>query len=174
MKLKDYRTRPGSPDSRQPQPPPDHPSGDWAHDLRARMDEWDLRLQEAENDVRRFREMLRSANALLEAYHLPMGGVMGDLYEEGVRLSARDLLIRLLRDAGKPLAWSEIHRRVSALPDPPTPGALTNAFYHNTTGGTRCFVPLGGKHAGLAGRDEGWEPSEMTDGESNGKKLDPA
>ncbi len=71
-----------------------------------------------------------------------------------VRLSAKDVLRVTLEQAGGPISLRELVVRASSTPDSPSPAALTNAFYHNTRSGARCFVALGNGLVGLAGRDE--------------------
>lgn len=89
-------------------------------------------------------------------------------------MSAKERLIRVLSEAGRPLKWSELQTRVTQGSNPPTPGTVASAYYHNTRSGDRCFVPLPDGYAGLAGRDENWEPDpdlSQMELESDGRRT---
>jgi hypothetical protein len=139
----------------------------WIDSLRPKLEVMDNEIGELESRLNRLREMRHNLAMLIQSAEgnalpnsVPYRLATTRTSTNGKRLTARGCLTRVLREAGQPLAWGEVQRRVSEFPNPPTPGALTSAFYHNTKGGSHTFLALGRGYAGLAGRDEGWEPND--------------
>ncbi|HTE21029.1 MAG TPA: hypothetical protein VK689_21900 [Armatimonadota bacterium] len=132
-------------------------------DLFARKAKLDEDIQHTEEQLHAMRGMRHGIAAVLEAagygpHTFPSDTASRKVSGKGERLSAKDCLLKVLRDAGRPLPWADLQSRVSQLPNPPTASAITSAYYHNTKGGARCFLPVGDGYAGLTGRDEGWQP----------------
>ena len=139
----------------------------WVEELTPKLEGIDREIADVEVKLQRLRSMRQGLSQLIEAardearpghssFHARPDGPMSN----GRKLPARECLIRVLRGAGRPLAWHEVQLRVAEFSHPPTPGALTSAFYHNTKGGSRTFLALGRGYAGLVGRDEDWEPED--------------
>jgi hypothetical protein len=139
----------------------------WVDALQPKLEEIDREIGDIEAKLERLRSMRQGLWQLIEAARSEvrpgsssLHARVGSSTANGRKLSAKECLIRVLKEAGHPLTWNEVQRRVAEFPRPPTPGALTSAFYHNTKGGSRTFLALGRGYAGLVGRDEDWEPGD--------------